>query len=218
MLYIVATPIGNYQDITVRALDVLKSVDLIIGEERKEVSKLCKFLSLGEKPYELLNEHSTTKDVEALVELCRHKNVALVSDCGTPVFCDPGAQLVELCRKKNISMTTLPGASSLMGLLSLSSARLNQFVFEGFLPAEKEARQKRLSELKKEKRAVVLMDTPYRLEKLLSEIADTQPERKILLVKDLTLANESTQEGKATKLLEANRGQKAEFLILLYPA
>src|SRR5438045_691923 len=113
-LFVVATPIGNYADLSLHAIDVLKSCDLVIGEEKREVELLLKRAGAFPKSYELLNEHSRPADVEKLVLECAHKTVALVSDCGTPGFCDPGADLVHLCRKKGISIKALPGPSSLM--------------------------------------------------------------------------------------------------------
>ena len=157
-LNLVAIPIGNNQDVTLSALDILKSCDDIIVEERKEGTSFLRAHGITGKNYLQLNEHSTPADLKELVELCRTKNVALITDCGTPDFCDPGADLVRECRKNKIPVKTYVGASSLMGLLSLSSVRLDQFVFRGFLPAENEAREKSWNEVKREKRAFVLMD------------------------------------------------------------
>ncbi|MCB0351594.1 MAG: methyltransferase, partial [Bdellovibrionales bacterium] len=140
MLFIVATPIGNYSDITLRALELLKTCDILIGEEHRVASTMLKKLGLEQREIYLLNEHSNKKDIDELVKLCAEKNVALISDCGTPGFSDPGAELIERCRKNNIQVSSAPGASSLMTLLSLSSQRINQFVFVGFLPANNEAR------------------------------------------------------------------------------
>ena len=113
-LSVIATPIGNLGDISYRSVEILKAADLIIGEERKVVSKLIKHLSLGRKEIELLNEHSDQEDLDFLLNECRIKTIALVSDCGTPGFCDPGALLVKACRKAGIKIDILPGASSLM--------------------------------------------------------------------------------------------------------
>ena len=142
MLYLVATPIGEVSEITLRALEVLKSANVILCESTKETSKLLKQLDIQAKKYELLNEHSTLDDLKRLTEICKNETVALVSDCGTPGFCDPGNDLIGLCRKQKIPVKSVLGASSLMGLLSLTSRRLNEFVFSGFLTAETEARSK----------------------------------------------------------------------------
>ena len=215
-LTLVATPIGNDQDISIRALEQLKAADLIILEEFKESTRFLRSQGIANKEYEQLNEHSTPEDIKRLAELCETKNVALITDCGTPGFCDPGAHLVQACRRKKIKVSTLPGPSSLMGLLSLSSERIDQFLFKGFVPAENEARKAAYQELKKEKKAFVLMDTPYRFQKMLGEINEYFPERKVLLTANLTQESEVVLEGSMAQILKNPLPQKAEFMILVY--
>lgn len=216
-LQIIATPIGNPGDITLRAIESLRTADVVIGEERSEVSKLLKRLEITGKKLELLNEHSKDEDVKELLELCRNSKVALVSDCGTPGFCDPGSRLVKACRAEGIEVQGLPGASSLMTLLSLNGIDVREFVFRGFLPAEREERAQALNELKREGRAVVLMDTPYRLGRLLSELAQAFGERKALIGLDLTQPTEKVIEASLSKLAKDLEGVKAEFILLLHP-
>ncbi len=216
-LTLVATPIGNDQDISARALELLKSVDVIVLEEFKESTKFLRAHGISGKTYEQLNEHSTAEDLKRLTDLCEKQNIALITDCGTPGFCDPGADLVRECRKRKIPVRTFPGASSLMGLLSLSSERLDQFVFRGFVPAENEARKQAYLELQKESRAIVLMDTPYRFQKMLGETAEYFPERKILVTLDLTQETEKILEGTPAQVLKSELPAKAEFMLLIYP-
>lgn len=219
MLTVVATPIGNPKDISLRALEVLQEADLIIGEERREASTLLKKLSIPVKELYLLNEHSTEKDILELGELCRTRKVALISDCGTPSFYDPGYQLIKFCRSHNIPFTSVPGASSLMTLLSLVSEKVTSFYFAGFLPADTELRQLRLKELMSSSEAIVLMDTPYRLLKLMSELELNSPTRKILLGLNLTQDNELCLEGTAKEILlilKSKTLEKAEFILCLY--
>lgn len=216
MLHIVATPIGNYSDITLRALEVLKTCDILIGEEHRVASTLLKKIGLEQKEIYTLNEHSKKNDIEELAQLCAEKNVALISDCGTPGFADPGADLIQLCRKKNIKVTTLPGASSLMGLLSLSSQKITQFVFIGFLPANREARAQAILDLKKENRAWVIMDTPYRLKAVLGELALAFPNDRALLAINLTQGSEEMLEGTFKEIEKACKTESAEFMILRY--
>jgi len=216
-LTLVATPIGNPQDISLRAVDFLKNADLIVLEEFKESTAFLRAIGISGKTYEQLNEHTTKEDLNALTEHCKNKSVALITDCGTPGFCDPGADLVRECRAKNIEVRTLPGASSLMGLLSLSSRRLDQFVFRGFLPAETEARRKAWNETLKETRAFILMDTPYRLSKIMSEAKEFIADRKILLTLNLTQPTEKILEGSPAELAKQVEGLKAEFMLLVYP-
>lgn len=217
MLYLVATPIGEINEITMRALEVLKSCDVVICESTKEASKLLRAHGITGKTYEILDEHSTPQDKEALVPLCAEKNVALVTDCGTPGFCDPGADLVRLCRQKKIPVKSVLGASSLMGLLSLSGQRLDEFIFRGFLPAETEARARALKDLTKEKRAIIIMDTPYRLKKTLNDMKEHFSHRKFLLTLNLSQADECVLEGAIDKLISGLPYEKAEFMLLIYP-
>lgn len=218
MLYLVATPIGDTSEITIRALELLKKCDVIICESTKEASKLLRAHGITGKTYETLDEHSTPQDKAALVPICASKDVALVTDCGTPGFCDPGADLVRLCRQQKIPVKSALGASALMGLLSLSGQRLDEFVFRGFLPAETESRGKALKELTKEKRAIIVMDTPYRLKKTLNDMKEHFSNRKILLTLNLSQEDELVLEGSADKIISALPFEKAEFMILIYPA
>ncbi|MCB0419748.1 MAG: methyltransferase [Bdellovibrionales bacterium] len=220
MLYVVATPIGCPEDLSLRALDLLRRADLVIGEERKVVTQLLKHWEATGRPIELLNEHSDEADLDHLVSLCKtNETVVLISDCGTPGFCDPGADLVNRCRKEKIPVTSVPGASSLMALLSQSGFRLDQFFFRGFLPAKTDLRKEALEELQNFRWPVVLMDTPYRLERTLSELAQGGfSDRKIVLGLKLTQEEEKVLEGTASGLLKDIEGEKAEFILILFPS
>lgn len=219
-LTLVATPIGNNQDISLRAIEILKNADIIILEEFKESTRILRAHNINENKteprYEQLNEHSTDEEIERLAKLCSEHKVALITDCGTPGFCDPGAHLVKKCRQKKIEVITAPGASSLMGLLSLSSQRIDQFVFRGFIPAENESRLAALKELSRENKAFVIMDTPYRFQKMLSELKTHMPDRRLLLTIDLTQETEQIIEGTAEEILKKSLPAKAEFMILVY--
>jgi 16S rRNA (cytidine1402-2'-O)-methyltransferase len=217
MLYLVATPIGDTNEISVRALDILREADIIICESTKEASKLLRSHGISGKKYEVLDEHSTPDDKAALVPLCANHKVALVTDCGTPGFQDPGADLVRLCRNKNVVVKSVLGPSALMGLLSLSGRRLDEFVFRGFLPAENEARAKSLKDLTKENRAIIIMDTPYRLRKTLSDMKEHFSNRKFLLTINLSQDDETVFDGTIDMILEHLKFEKAEFMLLIYP-
>ena len=218
MLHLVATPIGDFTEITFRAVEILKSADVILCESTKETSTLLKRLEIKAKRYEILNEHTTLEDLIKLAEMCKNENVALVSDCGTPGFCDPGNNLIHLCRKNRVPVKTVLGASALMGLLSLSSQRINQFLFRGFMPAENEARSKEWIKLKLEKNAIIIMDTPYRLKKTLEEVVQHFNSRDILLVMNLSQDDEEVLEGRPSFVLQNLRFAKAEFMLMIYPA
>lgn len=216
MLTLVATPIGRTDEITLRSLELLKNADIVICESTKETSKLLKALAIKAKRYEVLDEHSTNEDVVKLTQLCKEYAVVLVSDCGTPGFCDPGFQLVATCRKENIKVQSSLGASSLMGLLSLSSTKIQQFYFRGFIPAENIAREKEWQHLKKNRDNIILMDTPYRLKKMLDECCLHLADRKILLVLNLSQDDETTIEGLPAAVMQQLKFTKAEFMILVY--
>lgn len=218
MLYVIATPIGDVSEISQRALEILRACDLVICESTKETSKLLRAHGISGKTYEVLDEHSKPDDKEALAKMCVDKTVALVSDCGTPGFCDPGADVVRLCRQKGIAVKSVLGASALMGLLSLSGQRLDEFVFRGFLPAENESRARALKELTKEKRAIIIMDTPYRLKKTLGDMKDHFSNRKFLLTLNLSQEDEKVVEGSIDKIISGNTFDKAEFMLLIYPS
>ena len=237
-LYLVATPIGDDGDLSGRAVRLLLEAKLVIGEEFRPLTTILKRIGRPRvtpdpkaKPPELpdlevLNEHSKPEDVKFLADrvIAIHKAggfTSLVSDCGTPGFCDPGAPLVAELRRRGYRSSAAPGASALMCLLSLSGIRLDQFVFRGFLPASREERESAMKEVVREARAVIVMDTPYRLEKLLGELAAAMPQRMATLGCDFTSANEMTYSGNLQELAKTWAAKppdqrKAEFMILLH--
>lgn len=218
MLYLVATPIGDTQEITLRALEILKQADIILCESTKETSKLLKVHQIKAARYEVLNEHTEPAELKEILELCRNQTVALVSDCGTPGFCDPGNDLIRLCRQEKILVRSVLGPSSLMGLLSLSSRRIFQFHFRGFLPADNETRGPEWKKLTQEKNPIIVMDTPYRLKKTLDELVLHFPQRDILLALNLSQEDETILEGRPAQVLKNLKFDKAEFMILIYCA
>lgn len=217
MLSIVATPLGHPDDISIRALKVLKEAEVIICESTKETSKLLRHHGISGKTYEVLNEHTRSGDLTDLVKVCEEKKCALVSDCGTPGFCDPGTDLVRALRKKNIPMEIIPGPSSLAALISVSGVKNSEFLFVGFVPAESEAREKKWKEINSEitqkPRPFVIMDTPYRLTKTLDDLSRHFPKKKCVLMIDVSLESELVLEELPGVLLEKFRDQKAEFMI-----
>lgn len=219
ILYIVSTPIGNYKDITLRALDVLRCADFVISEEYKQGSTLLKKLGIGEKEIFSLNEHNE-KDLtpEIIQLLTAGKQAALISDCGTPAFADPGTLLIEKCLKSGIPVRSVPGPSSLMAAISLSPLAMDEFYFAGFLPRKRQARQSKLRNLEKLRIPVILMDTPYRLEKSLQEIIDHFGKRKLVtLAVNLTKPDEGLFHGPVVDVLSQIKNRKAEFILILHP-
>lgn len=216
-LYIVATPIGNPQDITLRAIETLRSVDAVICEERKDGSRLLKQLEIIGKPLIELNEHNESDMIQqVLIELMNGRNMALVSDCGTPVFSDPGKQLLKLMSEMRIKVVPVPGASSLMAALSVCPFDMENFTFLGFLPPKTEQRAAVLQKHKFSECPLILMDTPYRLVKLLDEVSRTfGRQQQIFLALDLTLPSEMTYLGMVQDVAAQVQGRKAEFILIL---
>ncbi len=215
-LFIVATPIGNPKDITLRALEVLKQVDAIICEDYRQGSRLLH--QLGVKNELLtLNEHNEAEEAANLLQrLAMGESLAIISDAGTPIFADPGQQLLELLYQAKIPVVPVPGPSSLMAALSLCDFPINRFVFAGFPPVKTSYREGFLAKYKGETVPVILMDTPYRLTKLLGEVQSVFGKHQdILLACDLTLKKETVFRGRIAEILPRVVGQKREFILIL---
>ncbi|HAD06944.1 MAG TPA: 16S rRNA (cytidine(1402)-2'-O)-methyltransferase [Anaerolineaceae bacterium] len=217
-LYMVATPIGNPEDITLRAIRILGEVDVVICEERREGSTLLKKLGITPKELVSLNEHNEAEQAAALVQrMLLGENMALISDAGTPVFADPGAELIRQAVEMGIKVTSVPGASSLMALLSLLDTRLEQFVYVGFLPRSPQERRQQLQRFLRMNLPLVMMDTPYRLSSLLEDIEKTAGKnRRITLGLNLTQPGEQVLRGTVNEIRRMVQGRKAEFILLLH--
>jgi 16S rRNA (cytidine1402-2'-O)-methyltransferase len=218
VLYLVATPIGNYDDMTFRAVQVLKDVDIVVYEERKEGGRLLRHFGI-EKPVDSLNEHNESAATFQILEHLKNgKNIAVVSDCGTPVFSDPGQLLVRKAVERGIKVVPVPGASSLMPALTVSGFSIDQFVYYGWLSPKRPRRIAELQQLKREKRAIVLMDTPYRLVALLKDIADVFGSgRRLCVAFNLTLPDEEIFHGTAPVLFDrfSKNEKKGEYVIII---
>lgn len=217
-LYVTAIPIGNYSDITLRALEILKNVDAVVCEEFREGSTLFKKLGLGDKNFILLNEHNEKEGTEeALQALLSGQSVALISDCGTPSFADPGSSLIKRCVEYGLPVSAIPGASSLMAAISLSPLPLKEFFFAGFLPRAETERQAKLNSLRSLRIPIIFMDTPYRMGKLLSEIAQNFGKNRIVtLALDLTLPEENLLHGHVGEVMSVVKDRKSEFILILH--
>lgn len=218
-LYLVSTPIGNDDDITYRALSTLKAVHVIAYEERKEGQRLLGRYGIPEKVVEGLNEHNeAAASFHILEHLRQGKDVALISDAGTPVFSDPGQILVRKAIDENIRVVPIPGASSLLPALTVCGFPIDQFLFYGFLSPKSNRRISELRHLCSEKRTMVFMDTPYRLVPLLKDIAEIfGDQRRICIALNLTMPNEQIYRGKACELYRhcAEKKMKGEFVIVV---
>jgi 16S rRNA (cytidine1402-2'-O)-methyltransferase len=220
VLYIVATPIGNLEDITLRAIRILKEVDVIAAEDTRHTQKL---LSKYDIHTPLTSYHDHNKEEKAPVlasRLLDGKSVALVSDAGTPGISDPGYFLINLCISQGVPVVPLPGATAAIAALSVSGLPTDRFVFEGFLPSKHTARVKRLEELVNEDRTLIFYEAPHRIMQTLDDLRTVLGERKAVLTRELTKVHEQVIRGtlsEVKKQLEAG-SMKGEFTIILQAA
>ena len=217
-LYITPTPIGNYEDITFRALRILKEVDFIICEELKPANRLLAHFDI-KKELVSLNEHNQ-KDIsqELANRILEGKSAALISDAGTPLFSDPGHILVDYCISYKIKVVPLPGANSLVPALISSGLNIEKFFYYGWLSPKKEIRKQELFKLKKIRELIVIMETPYRLRRIIEDIVNSfGPNQKIVLAYKLTMPEEYIFRGSAQKILAEieKKKLKGEFVLLV---
>ena len=217
-LYIVATPIGNLGDVTLRAVDVLACCDAIACEDTRVTRKLLQHLGLS-KPLWRYDDHASEEDRSRLLVALREKAVALVSDAGTPLVSDPGYRLVREARAAGIAVTSLPGPSAPVMALTLSGLPTDRFLFAGFLPAKDKARGETLAELAGVKATLVFFETAPRLAKSLAAIGEALPGREVAVARELTKLYEECRSGTAAELIahyEA-RPPKGEIVVLIGP-
>ena len=216
-LYIVPTPIGNLDDITLRAIKVLEEVDFILAEDTRTSSVLLKHLGIDKplRSHHKFNEHATVAAVAESIEAGR--NVALISDAGTPGISDPGFLLVRTCVEAGIEVETLPGATACIPALVQSGFPCDRFCFEGFLP-QKKGRMKRLAELAEESRTIVFYESPFRVVKCLEQLSEVfGAERRVAVSRELTKKFEQTVRGTLAEVIAhfKNNQPKGEFVIVL---
>ncbi|HOJ18341.1 MAG TPA: 16S rRNA (cytidine(1402)-2'-O)-methyltransferase [Ignavibacteriaceae bacterium] len=218
ILYLVSTPIGNYDEITLRAVSVLKEVNLIVCEEFREANRLLAHLQI-QKKLTLLNEHSKEEEsMQLLLLLLEGKNLALISDCGTPVFSDPGLDLVNLCIRNKVKVTPVAGANSLLPSLITSGFNLNSFYYAGWLSPKKDIRRKELHSLRSIKNVIVLMDTPYRLRSLLIDVKSSfGSNTPVSLAYEISTPKELFLHGSISEVsaVADSRNLKGEFVLII---
>lgn len=217
MLYLVATPIGNLSDITIRALQVLREVDYILCEDTRRACKLLQRYEIKNRlvPFHRFNEKSREKII--LEDLSNGKNIALLSDAGMPTISDPGSILVAACNKLDIAVTTLPGPSAPLTALSLSGLVAERFQFVGFLPRQSGKRQCLIKELLLYPGISICFDSPHRLIKTLQDIQITSPNHFIYVARELTKKFEEMKSGTPNELLEyfGKKAVKGEITLLI---
>jgi len=216
-LYIVSTPIGNLEDITLRAIRILKEVDLIACEDTRHTKILTSRYGIS-TPLASYFQYKKVQKGEFLIrKLKEGRNVALVSDAGTPGISDPGAHIIKIAIENKIIVVAIPGPTALITALVMSGKPTHKFVFEGFLSNKSSQRRKRLKELSGEKRTVVLYESPHRLTKMLADILEIFGDIELALAREVTKKFEEVRREKASALLEhfTTTPPRGEFMIII---
>ena len=214
-LYLVATPIGNLEDITFRAIRILKEVDLIAAEDTRQTLKLLNHYEIN-KPLISYHRHNEEVKQEILIQkLKEDQNIALVSDAGTPVISDPGEVIVKEALKENIKVIPIPGACALINALIASGLDTKEFSFYGFLSLNKKLRKEKLQEIIKENKTIILYEAPHKLTSTLKDLSEILEDRKIVVARELTKIHEEFLSGTASEILENYKEPKGEHIILI---
>ena len=214
-LYIVATPIGNLEDITLRALKILKEVDLIAAEDTRQTLKLLNHFEIS-KP--LISYHRHNEDVKSniLIEkLNNGENIALVSDAGTPGICDPGEEIIKKAIEENIKVIPIPGACALINALIASGIDTKEFYFLGFLPLNKKLRKEKLIEIQNSSKTIILYEAPHKMKNTLEDLRKILEDRKVVLARELTKIHEEFLREDISNLLEKIDNLKGEMILII---
>ncbi len=217
-LYLVATPIGNREDITLRALRVLREVDWVAAEDTRHSGQLLKHFQISARLLSYHEHNAAQRIPQILKYLAAGQSVALISDAGTPVISDPGEELVRACIQAGIPVIPVPGPVAAIAALTASGLATKRFVFEGFLPLKPSQRQARLQQLAQEERTLVLYEAPHRLQQTLQDLLDhCGPQRQIVLARELTKLHEAFWRGSLAAALEHCAAQlpRGEFTLVL---
>lgn len=218
ILYVIPTPVGNLEDITMRAVRLLKEADFVLAEDTRTSSKLLKHLDIQVPMYShhKFNEHKTSASIVERIRDCE-KHVALISDAGTPAISDPGFMLVRECAKNGVEVQCLPGATAFVPALVCSALPCDKFVFEGFLP-QKKGRQTRLNFLKDEQRTMIFYESPYRVLKTLTQLVEVfGSERQAAAVREISKLHEECVRGSLAELVAhfTKNEPRGEFVLLV---
>jgi 16S rRNA (cytidine1402-2'-O)-methyltransferase len=214
-LFVVATPIGNLEDITLRALRVLKEADIVAAEDTRRTGQLLAQFEIR-KPLVSYHQFNEAKRTAELVEqIAAGKSVALVTDAGSPTISDPGGRLIRACVERGIAVEVVPGASAVITALTVAGFAGGEFVFAGFLPTKSGQRRAALEKLAQETRTVVIYESPYRLLKTLGELQAICPERQIVVARELTKKFEEILRGTAGEILKKFEGRNVKGEVTL---
>ena len=214
-IYLVATPIGNLEDITFRAISILKDVDIIAAEDTRHTLKLLNYYEIS-KP--LISYHRHNEDVKSdiLIEkVLKGQNIAIVTDAGTPGISDPGEEIVKEAIKNDIEIIPIPGACAFVNALIASGLNTKQFSFYGFLPMNKKLRKKAFENILKENKTIIIYEAPHKLQKTLQDILDNIGDINCVIAKELTKIHETFFRGKISELINNFESPKGEYIILL---
>ena len=214
-LYIVATPIGNLEDITIRALNVLKEVDLIAAEDTRHTLKLLNHYEIT-KPLISYHRHNEETKKEVLIEKLKNgENIAIVSDAGTPGICDPGEEVIKQAIEEKIEIIPIPGACAFVNALICSGIDTKEFTFLGFLPLNKKLRKEKLDEIEKETKTTIIYEAPHKLKTTLEDLREILGNRKIVLARELTKIHEEFIRGTVEEIISKTDDLKGEFVIII---
>ncbi|MCH8205782.1 MAG: 16S rRNA (cytidine(1402)-2'-O)-methyltransferase [Chloroflexi bacterium] len=214
ILYVVATPIGNLEDITLRALRVLRESGLIAAEDTRTTRRLLQRYGV-QTPLTSYHEHNKLSKLPTLLDALREKDVALVSDAGMPGINDPGYELVDAALQAGIRVVPVPGASAITAALAVAGVTADQFVYLGFLPRRRAARKRLLESLNAEGRAIVAFEAPHRLRSALTDLDETLGERRIAVCRELTKLHEEVFRGTASEALQYFVEPRGEFTLVI---
>lgn len=214
-LYIVATPIGNLEDITLRALRVLKEVDLIAAEDTRQTLKLLNHYEIN-KPLISYHRHNEETKSEILIEKLRNgENIALVSDAGTPGICDPGEEVIKKAIEDNIEVIPIPGACAMINALIISGISTKEFEFLGFLPLNKKLRRQKLKEIENSSKTIIIYEAPHKMKTTLGDLKEILKDRKIVLARELTKIHEEFIRKSIDELLSEIDTIKGEMILII---
>lgn len=214
-LYIVATPIGNLEDITLRAIRILKDVDIIAAEDTRHTLKLLNHLEIS-KPLISYHRHNEEARQETIIQkLFEGQNVALVSDAGTPGICDPGEVIIKRCIEENIPIVPIPGACAMINALICSGISTKEFIFLGFLPLNKNNREEKLNEIEQQEKTIILYEAPHKLKETLKDLKKIIGNRKIILARELTKIHEEFIRKDIDELIELSETLKGEVVLII---
>lgn len=214
-LYLVATPIGNLEDITLRALRILKEVDIIAAEDTRHTLGLLNHFEISKPLISYYKQNEKTKSEVLIQKILEGKNIALVSDAGTPGISDPGEEVVKVAIENNIEIIPIPGACAFVNALIASGLSSREFCFIGFLSAIKKDKKEKLENIKYETKTLILYEAPHKLKSTLESIYEVLGDRKIVLARELTKIHEEFIRGKISDIISQIEEVKGEFVILI---